>query len=67
LVAATAAGSPAAESGLRPNDLIVRVNGQPVGDSTLEQLLVRHGGGEVRLEVIRGSEQLELALTPEIR
>jgi len=61
-----AAGSPAAAAGLRPEDLIVAVDGRPVaGVGELQQLMVGDRiGTEVVLGVIREGRTIELRLVP---
>ena len=59
-------GSPAARAGLRPEDVIVAVDGEPMGDvGDLQRLMVaeRIGTG-VSVELVRGSRSLRLELVP---
>jgi serine protease Do len=59
-------GSPAGRAGLRPEDLIVAVDGTPMGDvGDLQRLMVaeRIGRG-VEVEVVRDGTFLKLHLTP---
>ena len=59
-------GSPAARAGLRPEDVIVAVDGEPMGDvGDLQRLMVaeRIGTG-VSVELVRGSRSLRLELIP---
>ncbi len=60
------AGSPAAEAGLRPEDLIVAVDGVPVaGVDDVQRLMVGDRiGATVDLEVVRGGRPLRLVLVP---
>ncbi len=54
------AGSPAAESGLRPGDRVLSVDGSTVAfwDEVLDPIRDREGGGTVRLEIEReGAEE----------
>ena len=59
-------GSPAAEAGLRPEDLVVELDGSPVaavGD--IQRLMVVEKiGAPVPVRVLRGGQELELALVP---
>jgi serine protease Do len=60
------AGSPAARAGLRPEDLIVSVDGEPMGDvGDLQRLMVaeRIGRG-VEVDVFRDGSFIKLELTP---
>ena len=61
-----APGSPAAAAGLRPEDLIVAVDGCPVADvGELQRLMVGDRiGATVALEVIREGRPAELRLVP---
>jgi S1-C subfamily serine protease len=56
---------PAATSDLRPGDLIVAVNGEPVGGiDALHRLLSRvPPGSELTLQVVRRTQRLDVALT----
>ncbi len=59
-------GSPAAAAGMRPNDLIVRVDDSDLKDKTLEQVvqLIRGlPGTQVTVRVLRSGAPLELRLT----
>lgn len=58
-------GTPAAEAGLRPGDLLRTVDGQKVlGVRSLEAILARaRPGQKVTLGVLRGNQQLELVAT----
>ncbi len=57
-------GSPAAEAGLREEDVIVAVDGRPAADFDLDQLtrLFMQAGREYELTVRRGRETLNLKL-----
>ncbi len=59
-------GSPAARAGLRAEDLIVGVDGQPVrGVDDLQRLMTGERiGVECALEVVRGGESRTVALVP---
>lgn len=65
-VAEVVGGSPAAEAGLRPNDLVVACGGLPVtkaGDLQ-GQMVGAVVGQALELEVLRGGRLLRLALVP---
>jgi S1-C subfamily serine protease len=59
-------GSPAAASGLRPEDIILDVDGTPVGGVDDVQRLLAGDliGSEVRLRVVREGRVLEVGLVP---
>jgi S1-C subfamily serine protease len=59
-------GSPAATAGLRPEDVIVAVDGEPMRDvGDLQRLMVAERiGREISVELVRGSRSVALALTP---
>ena len=58
--------SPAAAAGLRPEDLIVEVNGLPVeGVNDLQRLMAGELiGTDVKAQVFRGGKELEVTLVP---
>jgi S1-C subfamily serine protease len=60
-------GSPAARAGLRPEDLIVELDGRPVGRvDDLQRLMVRDLiGRAVRARVLRRGDELEVELVPD--
>ena len=59
-------GSPAAAAGLRPEDLIVELDGSPVADvGDIQRLMVVEKiGAPVPVRVLRDGRELELALVP---
>jgi S1-C subfamily serine protease len=60
------AGSPADQAGLRPEDLILEVDGRQVaGPSDLQRMMVAEAiGSRVRLRVARDGELIEVVATP---
>jgi S1-C subfamily serine protease len=58
--------SPAGRAGLRPEDLIVAVDGEPMGDvGDLQQLMVAERIGQgVEVEIVRDGVSLKLELIP---
>ena len=65
-VVQVADGSPAAAAGLRPEDLIVELDGEPVADvADLQRLMVVEKiGAPVSLRVLREGRELALSLVP---
>lgn len=65
-VAEVVEGSPAADAGLRPEDLIVEVDGEAVGDvGDLQRLMVGETiGRELILRVGRGGQMTQIGLVP---
>jgi S1-C subfamily serine protease len=59
-------GTPAAEAGLRPEDLIVELDGTPVAgvDDIQRLMVVERIGTKVPLRVLREGRELELDLVP---
>jgi S1-C subfamily serine protease len=59
-------GSPAHEAGLRPEDLIVDLDGSPVTEvGDIQRLMVVEKiGAAVSMRVLREGRDVELALTP---
>lgn len=65
-IAEVATGSPAAEAGLRSDDLILRVDGAAVHDPAQVTMRIERRVGEpVDIVVERGAEQLTFVATPE--
>ena len=63
-----AAGEAAAAAGVRANDLLVRLGGERVESvDDLQRLMVLAGGGPLRLHLLRGQEQREVAVRPTAR
>jgi S1-C subfamily serine protease len=59
-------GSPADDAGLRPEDLIVSLDGQALDDVTdVQRLMVAERiGRRVEAEVIRGARRVRLEVVP---
>jgi S1-C subfamily serine protease len=59
-------GSPAARAGLRPEDLIVAVDGEPLGDvGDLQRLMVAERIGQgIEVDVVRDGAFLKVDLIP---
>jgi S1-C subfamily serine protease len=59
------ANSPAAQAGLRPNDVITAVDGQPLrGDSALAQVTYSHKPGDtITLTVLRQGQSMDIPVT----
>lgn len=63
-----AAGGPAADAGIGPDDVVVAVDGVDVRDvpgSTVNVLLSSHGPTPIAIRVRRGDGELDVTLTPE--
>ncbi len=60
-----ASGEPADGAGVRPGDLLLRANGDPVGSvDDMVRKLVLSGGARLELEIVRGRERLTLDVDP---
>jgi serine protease Do len=55
-------GSPAAEAGIRPEDVIVSLDGQPIEDDAdlITRLALREPGDRVEFGVVRGGERMRV-------
>ena len=64
LVASIVPGSPAARAGLKPSDLIVAIEGQPIDDPNAfdYRFATRTLGGTAEIEVQRGGKPVKLAV-----
>jgi regulator of sigma E protease len=61
------ADGPAAEAGIRAGDLVTSVNGRRVNHAAyVTDFIEKHGGQPLTLGIRRGSEQLEVKLTPQV-
>jgi regulator of sigma E protease len=66
-IAEVAADSPASAAGLQAGDLVVGVDGQPVGSVEDFQALVRQKtGSAVALEIHRGDQTVQTSMTPRV-
>lgn len=62
------AGSPAAMAGIKPGDIVVRIDGQDVHGQTIDQtsnLIRGKAGTTVRITVDRGGQEMELPVVRE--
>lgn len=59
--------SPAAKAGLIAGDVITKINDQTVADSSLEQVLLQQSAPQLKIALIRGTQQVELTLNVETR
>ena len=64
VVAQVRPGSPAAEAGLRPGDVLAQVGGRDVASPEAAVQALRGATGPVALKVVREGQSLFLALTP---
>ncbi|MFW6124559.1 MAG: PDZ domain-containing protein [Pirellulales bacterium] len=61
-------GGPADRAGLKPHDLLVTVDGEPIpGPAPLCQAIDESGGEPLKLGVIRGGKRRLIAVTPQPR
>jgi regulator of sigma E protease len=66
IIAKIYTNSPAAEAGLKPNDVILEVDGQRLYSTiTLGEYIGKKGEQQIDLTVRRGEKVFEVALTPE--
>lgn len=56
-------GSPADEAGIKRRDLIIEVDGEPVGGSFASTLQSYKPGDEIKLTIIRDDEEIEVEVT----
>lgn len=67
-VARVTPGTPAAEAGFQPRDLIVAVNGQPVQEGAeVTRIVIMSAGDPLRFTVDRAGQQVVLTATPKRR
>jgi regulator of sigma E protease len=58
-------GSPAASAGLKPGDLLIKVNNQPVASAaTVQQAVIQSRGKPVQVTVMRGGHIQDVSVTP---
>jgi serine protease Do len=65
LVSDTISGSPAEQAGIKSGDVIVKVNGMPVGstDELIQEISTKPVGSEVTLDIVRDKEALQMKVT----
>jgi regulator of sigma E protease len=64
-IADVGAGSPAAQAGLRPDDIIVAANGQPITDSTqLHDIIYGNLDKPITLTLLRGKQNVTVTAVP---
>lgn len=62
LISGLAEEGPAAKAGLKPNDIVLAVDGEQVGtaDELREQVTAHHAGETIKLSVLRKKEKLDI-------
>ena len=60
-------GSPAAEAGVRENDVITRANGREItSNEQLKEIVSGSGGEDIELSLYRGESPISLTVTPRL-
>ena len=60
-------GSPAAEAGVRENDVITRANGREItSNEQLKEIVSGSGGEDIELSLYRGESPISLTVTPQL-
>jgi regulator of sigma E protease len=60
-------GEPADRAGIKPGDIVLAVDGEPIGfSSQLKQAIEKKPGVPITLSLLRGGERREVSLTPAI-
>ena len=54
--------SAAARGGVKVNDLVLAVAGQPVGDAPTFAAVIATGSGDTTLKILRGTQMLQLTV-----
>jgi regulator of sigma E protease len=66
LIGSLEAGSPAARAGLKPGDRVTSVDGRPISSwGEFVRLIQQSPGAPVSLQIERGAERVEMAVTPD--
>ncbi|XP_028037014.1 serine protease HTRA2, mitochondrial [Bombyx mandarina] len=59
-------GSPAFNGGLQPGDIVVKINGKPVHNTTDIYNILESTTGSLKIDAVRGRQQINLTIVPEL-